>query len=205
MNLFLVFVFAVLFPAAHALNAWLFDFANINTNVSLIYLPAFLRLFNLLVMGPVYGTLATLLGGLILMAWLNEPLGFALLNIAASCSGPLVAMTGFRIYFKRRIQLNSLKDLAVVTVAYAICNSLLHHATWLLFDNEQLLDASTSFWMFVGDLNGALFGAYLFKASMDFLEKKALNFQSLCCPKTERNRGQPHAKSSTDMPRFSYP
>jgi hypothetical protein len=114
-------------------------------------------------------------------------------------------MTGFRIYFKRRIQLNSLKDLAVVTVVYAICNSLLHHATWLLFDNEQLLDASTSFWMFVGDLNGALFGAYLFKASMDFLEKKALNFQSLCCPKTERNRGQPHAKSSTDMPRFSYP
>ena len=205
MNLLLVFVFAVLFPAAHALNVWLFDFANINTNVSLIYLPAFLRLFNLLVMGPVYGTLATLLGGLILMAWLNEPLGFGLLNIAASCSGPLVAMTGFRIYFKRRIQLNSLKDLAVVTVAYAICNSLLHHATWLLFDHEQLLDASTSFWMFIGDLNGALFGAYLFKASLDFLEKKALNFQSLCSPKTQRNRGQPNAKSSTDMPRFSYP
>ena len=183
MNLFLVFVFAVLFPAAHALNVWLFDFANINTNVSLIYLPAFLRLFNLLVMGPVYGTLATLLGGLILMAWLNEPLGFALLNIAASCSGPLVAMMGFRIYFKRRIQLNSLKDLAVVTVAYAICNSLLHHATWLLFDNEQLLDASTSFWMFVGDLNGALFGAYLFKASLDFLEKKGFKFSEPLLPK----------------------
>ena len=183
MNLFLVFVFAVLFPAAHALNAWLFDFANINTNVSLIYLPAFLRLFNLLVMGPVYGTLATLLGGLILMAWLNEPLGFALLNIAASCSGPLVAMTGFRIYFKRRIQLNSLKDLAVVTVAYAICNSLLHHATWLLFDNEQLLDASTSFWLFVGDLNGALFGAYLFKASLDLLEKRGFKFSEPLLPK----------------------
>jgi hypothetical protein len=89
MNLFLVLVIAVLFPAAHALNNWLFDFANINTHVSLIYLPAFLRLFNLLVMGPIYGTLATYLGGLILMAWFKEPLVFALLNIAASCAGPL--------------------------------------------------------------------------------------------------------------------
>ena len=183
MNLLLVFVFAVLFPAAHALNVWLFDFANINTNVSLIYLPAFLRLFNLLVIGPVYGTLATILGGLILMAWFNEPLGFALLNIAASCSGPLFAITGFRIYFKRRIQLTSLKDLAVVTVAYAISNSLLHHAVWSLYPLEQLFDTNTSFWMFVGDLNGALLGAYLFKASLDLLEKRGFNFATSSPPK----------------------
>ena len=178
MNFFLILVIAVLFPAAHALNYWLFDFANINTHVSLIYLPAFLRLFNLLVMGPIYGTLATFLGGLILMAWFKEPFVFALLNIAASCAGPLVAMMGFRIYFKRRIQLTSLKDLGIVTFAYAICNSLLHHVTWILYDHEQLIDWSTSFWMFVGDLNGALLGAYLFKASLDYLEKKGFDFST---------------------------
>ena len=183
MNLLLVLVLAVLFPAAHVLNAWLFDFANLSAHVSLIYLPAFLRLFNILVMGPVYGTLATLIGGLILLFWFNEPIVLGLLNIAASCAGPLVAMMGFRIYFKRRIQLNSLKDLAVVTVAYAICNSLLHHATWLLFDHEQLLDASTSFWMFIGDLNGALLGAYLFKASLDLLEKRGFQFSEPLQPK----------------------
>jgi hypothetical protein len=183
MNLFLILVIAVLFPAAHALNHWLFEFANINSHVSLIYLPAFLRLFNLLVMGPVYGTLATFLGGLILMGWFKEPLGFGLLNIAASCAGPLVAMMGFRIYFKRRIHLTSLKDLGIVTFAYAICNSLLHHVTWFLYDNEQLIDLSTSFWMFVGDLNGALLGAYLFKASLDFLEKRGFNFSATSQPK----------------------
>ena len=183
MNLFLVLVIAVLFPAAHALNNWLFDFANINTHVSLIYLPAFLRLFNLLVMGPIYGTLATFLGGLILMAWFKEPFVFALLNIAASCAGPLVAMMGFRIYFKRRIHLTSLKDLGIVTIAYAICNSLLHHVTWFLYDNDQLIDLSSSLWMFVGDLNGALLGAYLFKASLDYLEKKGFDFSAPSQPK----------------------
>jgi hypothetical protein len=30
--------------------------------------------------------------------------------------------------------------------------------------------------MFVGDLNGALLGAYLFKASLDYLAKKGFNF-----------------------------
>ena len=183
MNLLLVLVLAVLFPAAHVLNAWLFDFANLNAHVSLIYLPAFLRLFNILVMGPVYGTLATLIGGLILLFWFNEPIVLGLLNIAASCAGPLVAMMGFRIYFKRRIQLTSLKDLSLVTVVYAICNSLFHHTTWLLLGNEQLIEPNSSFWMLIGDLNGALLGAYLFKASLDYLEKKGFNFSEPSQPK----------------------
>ena len=183
MKLILIFVIAALFPLAHVLNDWLFAFANINHHVSLIYLPAFLRLFNLLVLGPVYGSLGTLLGGLILMAWFNEPLGFGLLNIAASCAGPLLAILGFEIYFKRHIQLTSLKDLAVLTFAYAICNSLLHHAIWFLYDHEQLFDTSTSFLMFVGDLTGALLGAYLFKASLDLLEKRGFQFSEPLQPK----------------------
>jgi len=183
MNFLIVIFLAVVFPLAHGFNGWLFDFANINTHVSLIYLPAFLRLFNILVMGPIYGTMATLLGGFILMEWFDEPLSVALLNIVASCAGPLVAMMGFRIYFKRRIQLTSLKDLAFITVTYALCNSLLHHATWLLIDIDHYFDANTSLWMFVGDLNGALLGAYLFKASLDYLEKKGFNFSTPSQPK----------------------
>ncbi len=183
MNLLIIIILAVVFPIAHGINALVFDFANINAHVSLIYLPAFLRVFNLLVMGPFYGTLATFLAGLILMAWFNEPLSVALLNIAASCAGPLVAMMGFRIYFKRRVLLTSLKDLAIVTVAYAICNSVLHHLTWLFIDLDQLSDANTTFWMFIGDLNGALLGAYLFKASLDYLEKKGFNFPLPSQPK----------------------
>jgi hypothetical protein len=176
MNFLLTIILAVLFTALHILNNWLFEFANLTSHVSLIYLPAFLRLFNILVMGPFYGTLATFVGGVILLFWFNEPLSLGLMNIAASCAGPLIAMMGFRIYFKRRIQLTSLKDLAIVTVVYAICNSILHHAIWSFFGNEQLIETNSSIWMFVGDLNGALLGAYLFKASLDYLAKKGFNF-----------------------------
>ena len=179
----IIIILAVVYPLAHGMNAWVFDFANINSHVSLIYLPAFLRLFHILVMGPFYGTMATLLGGFILMAWFDESLSVAVLNIAASCAGPLVALMGFRIYFKRRVQLTSLKDLAIVTVAYAMCNSLLHHATWLFIDIDHFFDASTSLWMFIGDLNGALLGAYLFKAILDYLGKKGFNFSTPTQPK----------------------
>ncbi len=176
MNFLITLTLAVLFSALHALNAWLFEFANLTAHISLIYLPAFLRMFNILVMGPIYGTLATFIAGVILLFWFNEPLSLGLLNIVASCAGPLIAMMGFRIYFKRRVQLTSLKDLAIVTVVYAICNSLLHHTIWSMLGNESFMETNSTLWMLIGDLNGALLGAYLFKASLDYLEKKGFNF-----------------------------
>ena len=53
MHIVLILALAVLYPATHILNGWLFEFATITESVSLIYLPAFLRLFHLLVLGPV--------------------------------------------------------------------------------------------------------------------------------------------------------
>jgi hypothetical protein len=184
MNFLFLIALGVLFSAAHSLNYWLFDFANINSHVSLIYLPAFLRLFNVLVLGPIYGTGATFVGGLILMTWSDEPLSLALLNVASSCAGPIVAMMGFRFYFGRRIQLTSLKELGWVTVIYAILNSLIHHTIWFLFDDHKLMDSSASFWMLIGDLNGALLGAYLFKAGLDYLERKGIHLSGTSQPKS---------------------
>jgi hypothetical protein len=37
--------------------------------------------------------------------------------------------------------------------------------------------------MFVGDLTGALLGAYLFKASLDLLEKRGFKFSEPLLPK----------------------
>ena len=183
MHILLILSLAVLFPATHILSDWLFDFANINQNISLIYLPAFLRLFNLLVMGPVFGTLSTVLGGLLLMLKQSDPLGLALLNIACSSLGPLIALMAFSIYFKRSIQLTSLKDLCILTLIYCLMNSAIHHIVWLLTDNSPVFDASEAVWMFVGDLNGALLGAYLMKALIDFLEKKGIHFPDFSRPK----------------------
>ena len=176
MHILLILALAVLFPATHILSGWLFDFATINQNISLIHLPAFLRLLNLLVLGPLFGTLATILGGLLLMTQLKEPVEIALLNIACSSAGPLIAMLGLRIYWNRRVKLTSLQDLATLTLIYCVSNSLIHHVTWVLIGYSEAFDVTEAVWMFLGDLNGALLGAYLMKALLDYFEKKGFKF-----------------------------
>ena len=183
MHILLILALAVLFPATHILNGWLFDFATLSDRVSLIYLPAFLRLLNLLVLGQLFGTIATILGGLLLMTQLNDPLGLSLLNIVCSSTGPLIAVLCFKLYLKRQPELNSLNDLAGLTLIYCLCNSLIHHVTWVLIDQSQVFELTQVFWMFLGDLNGALLGAYLMKAIIDYLEKKGINFSGPSQPR----------------------
>jgi hypothetical protein len=179
----LILALAVLYPAVHILNGWLFDFATINHHISLIYLPAFLRLFNLLVLGSIYGTFTTILGGLFLMSNFNESLALALFNIACSATSPLIALFGFKLYFKRRIELTSLRDLITLTLIYCICNSLIHHTAWLFLASTSEFDLQAASWMFIGDFNGALLGAYLTKALIDMLEKRGFNFSGTSQPK----------------------
>jgi fructose-specific phosphotransferase system IIC component len=174
MHLLLILALAVLYPAVHILNGWLFDFATINDHISLIYLPAFLRLFNLLVLGPIYGTLTTMLGGLLLLTKFEDPLLIGMFNILSSCASPIIALLSFRYFFKRRIQLTSLSDLCILTLVYCVANASVHQITWLLLDGTHVFDLQHAMSMFVGDLLGALLGAYLMKAVLDFLEKKGV-------------------------------
>jgi hypothetical protein len=176
MHILLILALAVLFPATHILNGWLFDFAAINDHISLIYMPAFLRLFNLLILGPLFGTLSTILGGLLLMTQFNEPLCIEFLNVVCSSAGPLMALMGFKMYWKRQVQLTSLQDLAALTLIYCVSNSVIHHVAWVLIGQSQAFELTEVFWMFLGDLNGALLGAYLMKAMLDYLEKKGVKF-----------------------------
>jgi hypothetical protein len=183
MHTLLVIALAVLYPAVHILNGWLFDFATLSDHVSLIYLPAFLRLFNLLVMGPLLGTFTTVLGGILLMAKFDEPIVIASLNIICSCAGPLLALYGFRFFYGRNVVLTSLRDLSILTLTYCLLNSLLHNLLWFFTNPEQIFDYVQAFWMFTGDLLGALFGAYLMKALIDYMEHKGFNFSSSSQPK----------------------
>ena len=127
-------------------------------------------------LGPVYGTLTTILGGLFLMGNFNEPLALALFNIACSATGPLIALYSFRLSFKRRVELTSLRDLATLTLLYCISNSLVHHTAWQILESTRDFDLQEAAWMFIGDFNGALLGAYLTKALIDALEKRGFNF-----------------------------
>jgi hypothetical protein len=66
--------------------------------------------------------------------------------------------------------------LATLTLIYCVCNTIIHHAAWVLIGESEALELTEVFWMFLGDLNGALLGAYLMKAMLDYLEKKGVKF-----------------------------
>lgn len=160
MQLILIGILAIAYPALHIFNSFVFKFTEISPHISLIYLPAFLRLFNVLVLGPRDGTLATLLGGVLLMRYFNDTTAVGLLNIACSAGGPLLALFLFKLHFKRACDLASLQDLTLLTLIYAPANALLHHLVWSQLAPEQLAAPMQVLWMTLGDILGALIGAY---------------------------------------------
>lgn len=166
MNFLLIIVLAIAYPIVHIANGAVFRFAEITPHVGLIYLPAFLRLFNVLVLGPRDGTLATVLGGLLLTYHFDEAQAVALLNVLCSAGGPLIATYVFRLYFRRSFDLSSIKDLSILTLIYATANALLHHLLWALLDPTQLETPTQMLWMTLGDIVGALLGAYVLRWSV---------------------------------------
>jgi hypothetical protein len=168
-NLLLIAGFSALYLAIHVLNSWLFQSIEITSHVSMVYLPAFLRLFNVLVLGAVKGSFATLLGGVLVMKYLNEPTVIGLLNTVCSMFGPLLALLLFRVRFQRPVDLNSLRDLVLLAIACSVINPLLHHATWSVFDPAHPVSAAQLFQMVVGDFMGCLIGAGLMKFTVERL------------------------------------
>lgn len=155
---------AIAFPFVHLFNGWLFGFAEITPSIALIYLPAFLRLFNVLVLGPALGSLATFCGGLLLMFIAGGSASLVgILSIACSAGGPLAAILLFQVMRSRPAQISALRDVAVVALIYCAANALLHHFMWSFFDPSQLASPLNLFWMALGDFNGALLGAYALK------------------------------------------
>ena len=163
LELLLLPCFALLFVLLHFMTGWLFGFAELSSNISLLYLPAFVRMLSVLILGKFRGTVATLLGGVLLMVFLESVSLTGLANVFCSAAGPLLALWTFERFNGQAVKLTSLKDLSVVTVAYCVANALIHHAVWLAFDLKELGSGVQIFWMMVGDLNGALLGAYLLK------------------------------------------
>lgn len=151
----------------HMANGWLFAFSELSPNVALIYLPAFLRMLNVLVLGKLDGTLSTMLGGLVLLMLdpQKNPLHIDVIHMLCSASGPLLALLVFKHLRGRQVDLLSLADLGLVTLFYCLFNSVLHHFAWALMSPERLGTPLQMLWMMLGDLMGALAGAYVLKWS----------------------------------------
>jgi hypothetical protein len=175
MQYLLVVILAAAYPLLHILNGIVFKFLEITPHVALIYLPAFLRLFNVLVLKPRDGTLATLLGGLLLMDYFSDSTLVGLLNVVCSAGGPLIALYLFKLHQKREVDLTSLRDLTALTLIYAPANAMLHHLMWVFLDPGQLAVPEQVLWMTLGDIFGALIGAYMLKISVRWYKKRTMD------------------------------
>ena len=167
MNFVLIVGFASLFALTHVANGWVFQTFEISAHVGLVYMPAFLRLFNVLVLGPIKGSLATCLGGALLLLHFNDEPLLGALNIVCSLSGPLLALGFFRSYVQRPVNLGSLRDLVLLTVVSCVFNTLLHHAVWIWIDPAQVGTPWQWLWMGLGDFAGCLIGVGLMKWAID--------------------------------------
>jgi len=172
-NFILIGSFSALYLVVHLANSWVFQSIEITSHVSMVYLPAFLRLFNVLVLGAVKGSFTTLLGGVLVMKYLNEPTAFGLLNTVCSMFGPLLALLLFRMRFQRPVDLSSLRDLVLLAIACSVINPLLHHAAWFVFDPAHPVSAAQLFQMVVGDFMGCLIGVGLMKFAVELLNLTA--------------------------------
>ena len=159
-SLFLLVILAgTAFFAVHVLNDWLLKAVEITDHISLIYLPAFLRLMNVLVLGMVWGTLGTALGGALLFFWLQDSLLMSILNTSVSAGGAALSVWLMQIQQGRPLSLSRLSDLLKLSLLYALMNALLHHLLWSFLDPAQLVSPYRIIYMAIGDMNGAILGA----------------------------------------------
>lgn len=156
----LVVLAGILYCIVHLLNAVLMKSVEVSDHISFLYLPSFLRLMNVLVLGLVWGTLGTAFGGILLMYfWVNDSFLMALCNTVVSASGAALAVLAMRILQQRPLSLTKLSDLLQLALLYALLNALLHHLLWTTFDPAQIVSSNQVAYMVIGDLNGAILGA----------------------------------------------
>ena len=155
----LVMASGTLFFSLHILNSWLLHALVISDHISLVYLPAFLRLMNVLVLGMLWGTLGTAVGGALLFFWMQDSLLMSTLNTVMSAGGAALSVWVMQILQGRPLSLSRLPDLIKLSLFYALLNALLHHLLWSFLDPAQLVAPNQLVYMVIGDINGALVGA----------------------------------------------
>jgi hypothetical protein len=116
-------------------------------------------LANVLLLGLVWGSLATAIGGLMLMWWFHETWLIGLFNVGISASVAALAVVLMQVLLQRRLSLRKLSDLIELAALDALLNALSHHLMWSILDPMQLIAWPQLLYMVIGDLNGALIGA----------------------------------------------
>mgnify|MGYP000352523435 CR=1 FL=1 len=161
--LLLVVAAGVLFCVVHILNGWLLGAIEISEHISFLYLPSFLRIMNVLVLGVLWGTAGTAVGGALLFFWMQDSLLLSVLNTTVSACSAALAVWCMHIFQQRKLSITRLSDLLKLALLNALLNTLLHHLLWVQLDPSQLVSPHQLGYMMVGDINGAIVGALLLR------------------------------------------
>lgn len=155
----LVLAAGALFCLVHILNGWLLKSIELTSHISFLYLPSFLRLMNVLVLGMVWGTAGTAVGGAFLFFWTDDSLTLSILNTTVSAGSAALAVWCMQISQQRKLSLTRLSDLLQLALLNALLNSLFHHLVWEQLAPDQLVTPNQMAYMMIGDINGAIVGA----------------------------------------------
>lgn len=155
----LVAVAAGLYCLTHLANSWLFSWFEVSEHINFVYLPSFLRLANVLVLGMLWGTCATAFGGMLLFIWSSDNLALSVCNMLVSASSAALAVVLMQFMQKRTLAMTLVSDLLKLALLYSVLNALAHHALWSVLDTSQLIESNQLMYMVIGDINGAILGA----------------------------------------------
>jgi hypothetical protein len=159
----LMLIGSLVYMSVHLANLWVFEFWEVTPNISWVYLPSFLRLANLLILGPFWGTCATALGGAELIFLSNQIFnGLAWLNVLASCSSAVAAYGLLHLMTQRPVALTQFKELLMLAGVYTLINPSLHFILWHLIQAYTETSLQDFVAMAVGDFAGAVLGSMLF-------------------------------------------
>jgi hypothetical protein len=157
--LLLVLTAGALFCAVHILNGWLLQSIEVTDHISFLYLPSFLRIINVLVLGMLWGTAGTAVGGALLFFYMQDSLLLSVLNTLVSAGSAALTVWCMQILQQRKLSLTRLSDLLQLALFNALLNALLHHLVWAELAPNQLVSPNQLVYMMVGDINGAIVGA----------------------------------------------
>ena len=156
-------VAGLVYALTHLLNLWVFQYFEFSAHISFVYIPAFLRLANVLVLGWFWGAIGTLLGGVLLIVKNGNVFHEVFANVLISSLGGSAALGLFFLTQRRPVNIFLMQDWIALTLYCAIANVTLHHAYWSIFERYQLQDPIQILWMACGDIVGTILGAVTFK------------------------------------------
>jgi hypothetical protein len=138
-------------------------FSVIEAKVSLVFLPAFIRVAAVLVAGAA-GALGLFLGAFVLGSIQELPLGSSLGQAFFTALAPCLALLLIRYALAGRPLEIRLSLFLMLALFASLFNSLLHHLFWDFYSFASPVTLMTFWQMLIGDLLGVLmgFGAFAF-------------------------------------------